>query len=162
MAHSGLWQGFQARDTGGMETFFEIVTRVAMSGWVALAIGLFLPRMRPALILYAGRILPALIASAYVAMLGLFFSDMPPLSHEPTSIAGVRELLASDAGLSAAWFHFLAFDLVFGAWMTEDGLNRSLPRVGLITVMVTTWFAGPTGFLVYFALRGAMRRGAAA
>lgn len=141
-----------------METFFEIVTRVAMSGWVAMAIGLFLPRMRPALCLYAGRILPTLIAAAYVVMIGLFLSDMPPLTHEPTSIAGVRELLASDPGMSAAWFHFLAFDLVFGAWMVGDGLDRGLPRWGLILVMVVTWFAGPTGFLVYLGLRGVTRR----
>ena len=118
--------------------------------------------MRPALHLYAGRILPALIAAAYVTMLGLFLKDIPPLSHDPSTIAGVRELLAPDAAISAAWFHFLAFDLVFGAWMTGDGIARGLPRPGLIAVMIVTWFAGPTGFLVYLALRTLPRRTVAA
>lgn len=145
-----------------METFFEITTRVAMSGWFALAFGLFLPRMRPALGLYAGRILPALIAAAYLTMIGLLLADMPPLHHDPSSIAGVRDLLASDAGVAAAWFHFLAFDLVFGAWMTQDGLARGLPRTGLIAVMILTWFAGPTGFLGYLALRALAPRKAVA
>jgi len=141
-----------------MEVFFEIVTRVAMSGWVALALGLYLPRMRPALQLYGGRILPALIATAYVGMIGFFFTDLPDLTHDPSSIAGVRELFAPDAAISAAWFHFLAFDLVFGAWMVMDGLSRGLPRAGLVVVMIVTWFAGPTGLLVYLALRSLASR----
>ena len=89
-------------------------------------------------------------------------TDIPPLDHDPSSIAGVRQLLAPDAGISAAWFHFLAFDLVFGAWMTGDGIARGIPRVGLIAVMAVTWFAGPTGFLAYLALRTLPRRTVAA
>lgn len=146
-----------------METAFEIATKVALSGWVALAASLFLTGPRPALLLYAGRVLPVLLGLAYVTTIGLFLADMPPLNHDPSSIAGVRDLWAADTGVAGAWLHFLAFDLFFGAWMTADGLARGVPRAGLLVVMFVTWWAGPTGLLVYLALRALpIRRGVAA
>lgn len=124
-----------------------------MSGWLALAAGLFWRQAREALFLYAGRILPALLAAGYVGLLIDFWSGRPTLPPDPGSIAGVRALLGADSSLTAAWTHFLAFDLFVGTWIARDGLERSAPRAALLAILFITLWAGPAGFLAYMLLR---------
>ena len=74
------------------------------------------------------------------------------------SIAKVRALFASDAGLVAGWLHYLAFDLFVGAWIAREGLADGVPRTPLAVCLPLTFLFGPAGLLPFPPLRAAPRR----
>lgn len=149
------------RDTAGMETTFSLLSNAAMTGWLALAAGLVWRQAREVLFLYAGRILPAALAAAYVALLAYHWSGRPALPADPGSIAGVRALLSPDAAIVAGWTHWLCFDLFVGTWIARDGLERSAPRLALLPILFVTLWAGPVGLLAWLAVRPLYRAKAA-
>lgn len=69
------------------------------------------------------------------------------------SLAGMTGLLASDAGATLAWVHFLAFDLFVGRWIYRDASQRELPAVLVSPVLGLTLLFGPVGYLCYSGLR---------
>jgi hypothetical protein len=141
-----------------METIFSLLTNAAMSGWLALAAGLFWRQGREALFLYSGRLLPALLAAAYAGLLVRYWTGAPSIPPDPGSIAGVRALLSPDLAIAAAWTHFLTFDLFVGTWIARDGLERSVPRIALVVILFVTLWAGPAGLLAYLPLRTMVSR----
>lgn len=77
-------------------------------------------------------------------------------------LAGVRELLATPAGATAAWAHLVAFDLLVGRWMYLDSRLRGLHPLVMAPVLVLTILLAPIGFAVYLVLRQAVRSGSTA
>lgn len=69
------------------------------------------------------------------------------------SLAEMAGLLASDAGATLAWVHFLAFDLFVGRWIYRDALGREIPALIVSPVLVLTLLFGPVGYLCYCTLR---------
>jgi Domain of unknown function (DUF4281) len=96
----------------------------------------------PAL-LYAGLVLPRLGA-------------IWPAVTRPT-MGRIAALLASPAGATIAWVHFLAFDLLVGRWIYLDAQERQVPALIMAPVLFLTLMLGPAGFLLYLAVRFAGR-----
>jgi Domain of unknown function (DUF4281) len=96
----------------------------------------------PAL-LYAGLVLPRLGA-------------IWPAVTRPT-MGRIAALLASPAGATIAWVHFLAFDLLVGRWIYLDAQERQVPALIMAPVLFLTLTLGPAGFLLYLAVRFAGR-----
>jgi hypothetical protein len=69
------------------------------------------------------------------------------------SLPGVTALLATDAGATLTWVHFLAFDLFVGRWIYLDARRRGLPSVVVSPLLVLTLLFGPVGFLGYWVVR---------
>jgi hypothetical protein len=135
---------------------FSIAGLGAMLGWAGLLVSLFVPSARPIAWRAATFIIPALIAVAYVLLLGQAMQQDAKGGFG--SIAEVRSLFANDSALAAGWIHYLAFDLFIGSWIVRDGVERRVPRLLIVPCLPLTFLAGPAGLLLYFALRLAFAR----
>lgn len=93
----------------------------------------------PAALLYAALIVPQLGTAA-------------PILTNPT-LAAVSDLLASPAGATVGWVHFLAFDLFVGRWTYLDSRERNVSAWVMAPVLFLILMVGPLGLVLYLALR---------
>lgn len=132
---------------------FNAVNIIAAVGWAAL---ILLPRW-PALlsaVLYLGVGLLCLIYTT--GLIGVLTGVIPNPDGggaDFTTIAGVRAILASDAGVVIGWTHYLAFDLFVGLWIVRDADAKGLSRWVQAPILLATFIAGPLGLLVWLLLR---------
>jgi hypothetical protein len=131
---------------------FRIANVLALLGWLSLgaSVALRRPRLRT---LLAGRAVPLLLSSGYVAILGAHWSQG---SGSFSSLAGVASLFQSPWLLLAGWIHYLAFDLFIGTWIAADAEAIEAPRWVLIAVLPAVFLFGPAGFLLWFLLKASV------
>ncbi len=130
------------------ETLFSAGNLLAMLGWLAL---LALP-FRPAAHLWlAGRVIPGLLAVAYLL---LIIWRLPAAEGGFGSLAEVARLFADPWLLLAGWLHYLCFDLFIGAWICRDAAARGLSRLRVLPWLPLTFLVGPIGLLGYLATLG--------
>jgi hypothetical protein len=126
---------------------------LALVGWVAL---ILLPRW-PALlsaVLYLGVGLLCLVYAA--GLIGVVSGLIPNPGGggaDFSTIAGVRAIFASDAGVTIGWTHYLAFDLFVGLWISRDGDAKNISRFIQAPVLFATLMAGPLGLGIWLLLR---------
>ena len=137
---------------------FGMVNVLALIAWAAL---ILLPRW-PALlsaILYLGvGLLCGIYASGLIGLLTGVIPNTGGGGADFTTIAGVRAIFASDAGVTIGWTHYLAFDLFVGIWIARDGDAKGISRFVQAPVLLATFVAGPLGLLVWLALREPVAR----
>jgi len=129
-------------------SIFSVVNLVALVGWVLLAV---FPR-RPLPSLVASRIVPALLAGAYVAILASVWGRSP---GGFSSLEAVSQLFDNRWMLLAGWTHYLAFDLFVGSWMVQDAREHGIPHAPLLPLLFMTFMFGPAGWLAYLGVRAA-------
>jgi len=132
---------------------FNVVNIIAAVGWAAL---ILLPRW-PALlsaVLYLGVGLLCLIyATGLIGVLTGVIPNPDGGGADFTTIAGVRAIFASDAGVVIGWTHYLAFDLFVGVWIVRDADAKGLSRWVQAPILLATFIAGPLGLLVWLLVR---------
>ena len=132
---------------------FKAVNLLAMLAWAAL---ILLPRW-PALlsgVLYLGVGLLCLIyATGLIGLLSGLIPNPQGGGADFTTIAGVRSIFASDAGVTIGWTHYLAFDLFVGLWIARDGDAKNISRFIQAPVLLATFMAGPLGLGLWLLLR---------
>lgn len=116
---------------------------LAASAWLLLALGDRWPRAQRT---WCATAVPALLACAYTAL-------FPPLYvHAPGGYASIDELvtlLVSDRRIVvAAWFHYLAFDLLIGWRLVQSARRAGLSIAHRLPALVLTFLFGPTGWLL--------------
>jgi Domain of unknown function (DUF4281) len=133
--------------------WFSMVNLLALIAWVGL---IFLPRW-PALlsgVLYLGVGLLCLIyATGLIGLLSGLIPNPQGGGADFTTIAGVRSIFASDAGVTVGWTHYLAFDLFVGLWIARDGDAKNISRFLQAPVLFATFMAGPLGLGLWLLLR---------
>ncbi|PKP95313.1 MAG: DUF4281 domain-containing protein [Alphaproteobacteria bacterium HGW-Alphaproteobacteria-14] len=136
---------------------FNAVNILAALGWAAL---ILLPRRAALLsaVLYLGVGLLCLIyGTGLIGVLsGLIGNPTAGTAGggaDFTSIAGVRAIFASDAGVVIGWTHYLAFDLFVGLWIVRDADAKRLSRWVQAPILLVTFIAGPLGLLIWLLLR---------
>lgn len=127
------------------DQLFIVTNPLAAVGWLALVAT---PGRRWARLL-AGRAIPLVFAVGYLLMFVLHVSGS---QGSFSTLRGVWELFQNPWLLLAGWVHYLAFDLVVGAWEAEDSAARGISRWLVAPCLLLTFLAGPIGFLVYNAL----------
>jgi len=144
-----------------LSTIFSAGNTIALTGWLAMLVGLFFGPARKPAFLYSGLILPAAIAVAYLALLAMAMTGQfgAGAKMDFSSLAGVRGLLGSDSGATIGWFHYLAFDMVVGTWVARDGLARGLWGIALVPILALVFLFGPVGFLIYVVVWALFLRG---
>ena len=75
-----------------------------------------------------------------------------------SSLDGVAQLFTSRPILLAGWLHYLAFDLVVGAWEVRDARRRGVAFGWVVPCLAVTFLAGPVGFLVWLLVRAVAGR----
>ena len=137
---------------------FNAVNLLALIAWAAL---ILLPRW-PALlsaVLYLGVGLLCLIyACGLIGVLSGLIPNAGGGGADFTTIAGVRAIFGSDAGVTIGWTHYLAFDLFVGLWIVRDADAKSVSRFIQAPILLATFMAGPLGLLVWLILREPIAR----
>ena len=137
-----------------MDTIFNLSNLVVMPFWLLMII---LPRWR-----WTERIMkslwvivpPALIYAALV--LPQFGTVLAGVAN-PT-LDGIAQFLGDPSATTAAWAHFLAFDLFVGRWIYLDSREHHLHPLLTAPALFFTLMLGPVGFLLYVLLKTAVLR----
>lgn len=135
------------------DALFSLGSSLAITGWLTLAVSPAGTRWAPAARLYAGRIVPLLLAVAYVAL----FASNGMGGGGYDTMAAVRRLMDQPALLAAGWLHYLAFDLFVGSWIAERAAALGLPHLLVLPLLALTFMFGPAGLLGYALMRGIWR-----
>lgn len=109
---------------------FSIVSIVAVIAWAIL---ILMPRGPVALsaVMYLGVGLLCLVYAVGVSAVVTGAVDPAgPAASFPDfgTIAGVRALFVSDAGVVLGWTHYLALDLFAGLWIARDADAKGFSR----------------------------------
>lgn len=132
---------------------FTVCTYGVVPAWLLL---IFLPNWKWTVNLVQYAWIPALLSLAYV----LVFLTKPERVEGAGmgSLDALVLLLNNPHSTLLAWLHFLAFDLFVGAWIVRDSTRLSLHPAIIAPCLLMTFVFGPMGFLLYVAVRFAMRR----
>lgn len=128
------------------ELVFSLAGLLAMAGWATL---LFSPRIPVWSDRIAGCAIPAALSAGYVVALVAF----PASSGGFGSFAEVTTLFSNADALMAGWVHFLAFDLLIGAWICRQGRRDGLAFWLVVPCLPATFLFGPAGFLLFHLIR---------
>ena len=134
------------------EQLFSVCTMLVVPGWLLLV---FLPRWRWSARLVAHVVIPLALGCVYAFLVARHFGRS---EGDFNSLAGVSRLFQNPHNLLAGWIHYLAFDLFVGAWEVRDAQRVGIHHLLVVPCLLLTFFFGPTGLLLYFALRFAVRR----
>ena len=136
-----------------LEAVFRIANFGAVIAWIVLVLAAVFG-WRGALTGFCGRLVPLLLAAAYVVLLVTHWNGA---QVDFTSLAGVGAMFRLPAAMLAGWLHYLAFDLLVGVMVVERFLDERMPRLLLLPVLPLVFFFGPAGWLVFAAIRFARR-----
>lgn len=134
-----------------LELFFSVAGMLAMAGWLTLLASPLIPEWSDRI---AGLIIPIVLSLGYV-VLALFLT--PAGDGGFGSLADVTTLFARPEAMLAGWVHFLAFDLLIGAWICRTARREHLNFWLVVPCLPITFLFGPAGFLMFSMVRLAGR-----
>jgi hypothetical protein len=137
------------------ETTEPIASSLALAGWIALALGPLAPRAAQAV---AGLAVPLVLALIYT---GVMLVHFPTAEGGFGSLAEIAALFDDPWLLLAGWVHFLAFDLLIGAWIARKAAREGMAHWLVLPCLFLTLMAGPAGWLALQSLRPLTRKVAA-
>jgi hypothetical protein len=129
------------------EQIFSAVNAFALVTWVLLAL---FPRRGLVTNVIAGTAVPAGLAATYTVILAATWTSS---GGGFSSLAGVAALFTNPWVLLAGWIHYLAFDLLVGAWEVRDARERGVPHAFVLPCLALTFLFGPAGWLLYRGVR---------
>ena len=132
-----------------MDLLFRAGNLLVLPIW---AVMMLLPRWCWTARIVRSPLVSAVPAILYAALVLPRLGVIWPAVSRPT-LPGVEALLASPAGATIAWVHFLAFDLFVGRWMYLDSRERRISSWVMTPVLFLTLMLGPAGFLFYLIVR---------
>ena len=143
------------------EQIFGAANLLALVAWAVLILA---PRREIVMrALFFGPIL--ILALGYATGLILVLAGVVPAGGgaDFSTIAGVRSIFASDAGVTIGWVHYLTFDLFVGLWIARNadahGWSDVKGRLIQAPVLFLTFMAGPFGLALYIVSRAVFLRG---
>ncbi|MGB3553542.1 MAG: ABA4-like family protein [Jannaschia sp.] len=134
------------------DLLFRIGSILALSGWAILALTPLAPR---AVLFVSGIVLPLTLCALYAIAAALW---LPTAPGGFDSLANVQLLFTDPGAATAGWIHFLAFDLLVGAWIVRDARAASLPHIAVLPCLFATLMLGPVGLLSWLGLRTLLTR----
>ena len=125
------------------DSLFQVANPVAVMGWLALALSPLAPRW---LIPVGGIFVPLVLSGGYTSIV---------LAHWASgqggfdSLGSVAQLFENRWLLLAGWVHYLAFDLLLGAWHVRTARREGISHLALLPCLLTTFIFGPAGYLLF-------------
>jgi len=135
------------------ETLFQIVNLAALAGWLLLAASPLIPDLSDRV---AGYWLPAALAIVYIGLIAANAGAVEGAGY--TTLAGVMAIFDVPGAALGGWVHFLAFDLVVGAWIARNARAEGVSFGYVLPCLLFCFLVGPVGFAMYLGLRAFMRR----
>lgn len=132
----------------GLDELFSAAGILALGGWAALALAPLRPGAAQVL---AAWIVPSVLGLIYAVLIVLYWTEA---EGGFGSLSEVGALFSHRGLLLAGWLHYLAFDLLVGAWEVREARRIGLPHGAVLPALLLTFLFGPMGFLAFLALRG--------
>lgn len=129
------------------ELLFSAAGLLAMAGWLTLLASPLIPIWSDRI---AGLVIPILLSAGYVALIAFLPSEA---GGGFGSLAEVMALFSNPNAMLAGWVHFLAFDLLIGAWICRAARRDGMRFWLVIPCLALTFLVGPAGFLAFSILR---------
>lgn len=130
------------------DTVFLITCTISAVGWIILLFA------SPFWIEYDKFLVGIVIALLAISYSWLNFSNFDPgLLKNFTSLNGIAEIFGNRFLLTAAWVHFLAFDLLAAVWIKNNSVKHGIGHALIIPALIFTCMLGPLGFLIYLLTR---------
>ncbi len=129
------------------DTLFSTASMLAVLGWATLALSPLSPRWSDRI---AGLGIPLVLAVGYSALVLAFWSRAPGGFD---TLPNVMALFTMPQIALAGWVHYLAFDLLIGAWIARTARDEEISHLLVLPCLVLTFLFGPAGFLAFTALR---------
>jgi Domain of unknown function (DUF4281) len=145
-------------DSVTADLIFQIVNPLALLGWIILTASILLKRpfWRDVI---AGQAWPLAFSVVYTCLIIFFFAKA---DGGFDTLANVQKLFTSPWAALAGWVHYLAFDLLVGAFISKRIMEDGMPRLTLILLLPLTFMFGPIGYLGYQLTRLTLRKVSAA
>jgi hypothetical protein len=126
---------------------FAIGNGLAVLGWAGLALSPPQRRWSATVWRFSGRVLPLVLALAYLALLVRHWG---PGGFD--SLTAVRQLFDAPGLLAAGWLHYLAFDLFVGTWIVRRAGELGIAHLAVLPCLLLTFLFGPLGLLAFAGL----------
>lgn len=134
-----------------LETAFSAASLLAMLGWLLLLASPWIPIWSDRI---AGGLLPVTLATGYLALCFIPSDQTGGFG----SLASVMERFSHEQAMLAGWVHYLAFDLVIGAWACRTARDKGIRFAFVAPCLPLIFFLGPIGFLAFQAVKAIGRQ----
>jgi hypothetical protein len=134
-----------------IDLLFTVANVAAVISWGLL---IFVPRWRGVSQVVAAAVVPVLLAVAYSALIGVWWSRC---RGGFGSLDDLHALFQNRGALLAGWLHFLAFDLLVGARIARQTQREGVPHLVVVPILILTFLFGPIGYLAALIVRAARR-----
>lgn len=126
-----------------LEILFSMAGILSMVGWVVLLASPLIPDWSDRI---SGYIIPLMLSLAYVALITLYPSDG---RGGFGSLSDVIALFSNPNAMMAGWIHYLAFDLLIGAWICRTARRDGVRFWFVAPCLPLTFLFGPAGFVAF-------------
>ena len=134
-----------------LDALFRLGSNSALVGWVLL---IFLPHWRGIAKSVSGLLVPVLLSVAYA---GLILTWWSRAGGGFGSLDDLAKAFTTRGVLLAGWLHYLAFDMLIGAWEVREAKRIGMPHWSIVPALVLTFLFGPAGYLLFIGQRWAFR-----
>lgn len=139
------------------ELVFNVGNTAVLPVWLLM---LFAPRWRYTQMLANSYAVVLLLAVMYAIIAFTFIGAIAEADF--MRLQGIKNLFLSagkhDYFVTAAWFHYLAFDLAVGTHIFREGQRLEIPHLLLVPCLLFTFVLGPVGFLLFYVVRGFLKK----
>ena len=129
------------------DQLFALGNPLALIGWIVLLLSPLSPKWADRI---SGVAIPLILSVGYA---GLILSHFSRAEGGFDSLENVMLLFTNPHAALAGWWHFLAFDLLIGAWIARTARAERIHFALVIPCFALTFMFGPMGFLTFSALR---------
>ncbi len=121
--------------------------------WLLL---IFMPKHKITQILINSIILPLILSSLYVYLVyqaTLLDESIFDIFKLYLSLDNLYTVFATESFLLIFWIHFVSINLFLGSWVSRDSIKYNIPKVIAFLSLVSIYFAGPIGLVIYWFFR---------
>ncbi|MFN7597262.1 MAG: ABA4-like family protein [Cereibacter sp.] len=129
------------------DSLFQSANTLALIGWIVLALSPLSPRWSDRI---SGLAIPLVLSAGYAALILAFWSRAPGGFD---SLPNVMQLFTFPEIALAGWVHYLAFDLLIGAWIARMARAEGIHHLLVLPLLALTFLFGPAGYLAFTLLR---------
>ena len=129
------------------DSLFQSANTLALIGWIVLALSPLSPRWSDRI---SGLAIPLVLSAGYTALILAFWSRAPGGFD---SLPNVMLLFTQPEIALAGWVHYLAFDLLIGAWIARMARAERISHLLVLPLLALTFLFGPAGYLAFTLLR---------
>ena len=137
----------------GPETVYLWLIFGVLPFWFTL---IFFPNSRIGLTFVSSIFLPIIFSLIYSYMIYQLIINGENILESFDLYLGIENLyslFSNDIFLLIFWLHFLAINLFLGSWVSRDALRYSIPRFLSGISLISIYFTGPFGLVLYWFIR---------